>query len=119
MNGSKTPDVSTSGASTPTTASRASSYQDGINSSSRLAHVQSSSRNRKSNINSENFRDKLDMEVTTNSVPHEDELSPKTNLVTSTDSRKGRKVNESENERLSPPADEDLRVNNVVRVPRQ
>jgi hypothetical protein len=59
------------------------------------------------------------MEVTTNSVPHEDELSPKTNLVTSTDSRKGRKVNESENERLSPPADEDLRVNNVVRVPRQ
>jgi hypothetical protein len=59
------------------------------------------------------------MEVTTNSVRHEEELSPKTQLVTFTDSRKGRKVNESENEPFSPPADEDLRVNNVVRVPRQ
>jgi hypothetical protein len=59
------------------------------------------------------------MEVTTNSVPHEEELSPKTKLVTFTDARKGRKVNESENEPLSPPTDEDLRVNNVVRVPGQ
>jgi len=58
------------------------------------------------------------MEVTTNSVPHEDELSPKTKLVTFTNARNGRK-NESENEPLSPAADEDLRVNNVVRVPRQ
>jgi hypothetical protein len=59
------------------------------------------------------------MEVTTNSVPHEDEFSPKSKLVTFTDAKKGRKVNDSENEPLSPPADEDLRVNNVVRVPRQ
>ena len=59
------------------------------------------------------------MGVTTNTVPHEEDLSPKTKLVTfngAIDSRKGRKVNESENEPLSPQADEDTRLNNVVGV---
>ena len=127
MNGSRTPDADTSGASTPTTPSRVASYQDGTNSSSRSVHLQSPSRNRKCDINrvveteerSGNFQDKLDMGVTTNTVPHEEDLSPKTKLVTfngAIDSRKGRKVNESENEPLSPQADEDTRLNNVVGV---
>jgi hypothetical protein len=59
------------------------------------------------------------MDVTTNIVPHEKELSPKTKLVTfngAIDSRKGRKVNESENHLLSPQNDRGTRLNNVVTV---